>query len=136
MGQMCEPFKLIAETKAIRFVVMFEDDVLLHISGQLLKKALSNILLNAVNYTEAGKQITVSVSGKSLSVANECTPIPPEYLKHIFEPFYRPDYSRNQDTGGNGFGLYIVDTILYTAPTLITYTMNCKEGMAKNNSGR
>lgn len=112
ISEMCEPFKLIAETKAIRFVVMFENDVLLRIPEQLLKKALSNILLNAVNYTEAGKQIMVSISGQSLSVANECTPIPPEHLKHIFEPFYRPDYSRNQDTGGNGFGLYIVDTIL------------------------
>ena len=91
---------------------MVENDILLRIPEQLLKKALSNILLNAVNYTDAGKQITVSISKQSLSVANECIPIPPEHLKHIFEPFYRPDYSRNQDTGGNGFGLYIVDTIL------------------------
>ena len=50
---MCEPFKLIAETKAIRFVVMVENDILLRIPEQLLKKALSNILLNAVNYTDA-----------------------------------------------------------------------------------
>ena len=112
ISEMCEPFKLIAETKAIRFVVMLENDISLHISEQLLKKALSNILLNAVNYTEAGKNITVSISGQSLSVINECTPIPPEHLKHIFEPFYRTDYSRNHDTGGNGLGLYIVDTIL------------------------
>lgn len=112
ISEMCEPFKLIAETKAIQFDVMLKNDVPLHVSEQLLKKALSNILLNAVNYTEAGKRITVSLNGKSLSVTNECTPISPEHLKHIFEPFYRPDYSRNQDTGGNGFGLYIVETIL------------------------
>ncbi len=110
--EICEPFKLIAETKSIQFNVLLENDVSLHISEQLLKKALSNILLNAVNYTEAGKQITVSIRGQSLSVINECSPIPPENLKHIFEPFYRTDYSRNQDTGGNGLGLYIVDTIL------------------------
>ena len=112
ISEMCELFKLIAETKAIQFAVMLENDISLHISEQLLKKALSNILLNAVNYTEAGKNITVSISGQSLSVINECNPIPPEHLKHIFEPFYRTDYSRNHDTGGNGLGLYIVDTIL------------------------
>ena len=112
ISEMCELFKLIAETKAIQFAVMLENDISLHISEQLLKKALSDILLNAVNYTEAGKNITVSISGQSLSVINECTPIPPEHLKHIFEPFYRTDYSRNHDTGGNGLGLYIVDTIL------------------------
>ena len=102
---------------------LLENDISLHISEQLLKKAMSNILLNAVNYTEAGKQITVSISGQSLSVINECTPIPPEHLKHIFEPFYRTDYSRNHDTGGNGLGLYIVDTILKKIDRL--YRQSC-----------
>lgn len=43
---------------------------------------------------------------------NECEPISAEHLKHIFEPFYRPDYARNQNDGGNGLGLYIVASIL------------------------
>ena len=29
-----------------------------------------------------------------------------------FEPFYRPDFSRSRESGGNGLGLYIVDTLL------------------------
>ena len=43
---------------------------------------------------------------------HECEPISAEHLKHIFEPFYRPDYARNQNDGGNGLGLYIVASIL------------------------
>lgn len=38
--------------------------------------------------------------------------VPPEQLQHIFEPFYRPDLAHSQATGGNGLGLYIVQTIL------------------------
>ena len=42
---------------------------------------------------------------------NECMPIPPDKLAHIFEPFYRPDFARGRKDGGNGLGLYIVDTL-------------------------
>ena len=42
----------------------------------------------------------------------DCTPIPPEVLPHLFEPFYRPDYARNREDGGNGLGLYLVDLLL------------------------
>ena len=55
---------------------------------------------------------SIELSGDRLIVENECEPIPAEHLKHIFEPFYRPDYARNQNDGGNGLGLYIVASIL------------------------
>lgn len=76
------------------------------------KKAISNILSNAVNYTEAGQSILVVFDKNKLSVSNECSVLPPEQLQHIFEPFYRPDLAHSQATGGNGLGLYIVQTIL------------------------
>ena len=87
---------------------------LIHIylpEGQL-KKAISNILSNAVNYTEAGQSILVVFDKNKLSVSNECSVLPPEQLQHIVEPFYRPDLAHSQATGGNGLGLYIVQTIL------------------------
>ncbi|MNC37488.1 Phosphate regulon sensor protein PhoR [compost metagenome] len=43
---------------------------------------------------------------------NECTPVPEKQLLRLYEPFYRPDVSRSRETGGNGLGLYIVETIL------------------------
>ena len=71
-----------------------------------------SILSNAVNYTEAGQSISVVFDKNKLSVSNECSVLPPEQLQHIFEPFYRPDLAHSQATGGNGLGLYIVQTIL------------------------
>ncbi|NBI69268.1 hypothetical protein D1646_21300 [Pseudoflavonifractor sp. 60] len=58
---------------------------------------------------------------------NECTPIPPEHLAHIFEPFYRPDYGRNRAAGGNGLGLYLVSTILKSLD--ISYTFAPSENI-------
>ena len=47
-----------------------------------------------------------------LVIENECTPIPDSEIRRLFEPFYRPDFSRSRENGGNGLGLYIVDTLL------------------------
>ena len=47
-----------------------------------------------------------------LIIENECDPIPDREIRRLFEPFYRPDFSRSRESGGNGLGLYIVDTIL------------------------
>ena len=50
----------------------------------------------------------------TLIVENECKPIPEKERKHLFEAFYRPDYSRSRTTGGNGLGLYLTGKILDT----------------------
>lgn len=47
-----------------------------------------------------------------LIIENECELIPSREIRHLFEPFYRPDFSRGRKNGGNGLGLYIVDTLL------------------------
>jgi two-component system sensor kinase Ihk len=109
---LCEPYQLIAKTKKIQFEMDILDDISVYLPENQLKKAISNILSNAVNYTEAGRKISVTLDGKKLSIHNECDALSPEQLEHIFEPFYRPDLARNRETGGNGLGLYIVQTIL------------------------
>ena len=64
-----------------------------------LQEHFQNILSNAVAYTLPGHSIFVRIDGRKLIVENECEPISAEHLKHIFEPFYRPDYARNQNDG-------------------------------------
>ena len=75
-------------------------------------KAVSNVLANAVAYTGAGKTVTVFMDGRRLIIENECVPIASNEIPRLFEPFYRPDFSRDRESGGNGLGLYIVDTLL------------------------
>ncbi len=80
----------------------------------MIKKVISNLLANAVSYTSKGGSIRIYIENQNLIFENECVPIPQKYLTHIFEPFYHPEYGSSPDKGGNGLGLYIVDTILKT----------------------
>ena len=112
LTELCEPYRLIAEAKGVKFKIELSSDAFVYLPEGRLKKAISNILSNAVNYTEAGQSILVVFDKNKLSVSNECSVLPPEQLQHIFEPFYRPDLAHSQATGGNGLGLYIVQTIL------------------------
>ena len=104
---------LIAKAKGIVFRLELFDNFTAVLPQHLFEKAISNILSNAVAYTETGKTIYVYFDEKNLIIENECQPISDEILRHLFEPFYRPDFSRNRDNGGNGLGLYIVATLFH-----------------------
>ena len=106
-----EPYQIIAKAKGITINIELGEPITVHLPQGMIEKAISNILANAVSYTKPGGIIDISCKGQQLVVENECTPIPPEHLAHIFEPFYRPDYGRDRASGGNGLGLYLVSTI-------------------------
>lgn len=112
LTRLCQPYEQIAKARGSIFKLDLSGDFSAQLPPRTFGKAVSNILANAVAYTEAGKTISVYFDHSALVVENECTPIPAEALQHVFEPFYRPDYARNRDDGGNGLGLYIVDTLL------------------------
>lgn len=114
LASLCEPYQLIATTHGVQFHLKIDDAVSVELPIHEFSKALSNILGNAVAYTPNGKCVSVYLRAHMIVVENECTPISKEELPHLFEPFYRPDFSRNRETGGNGLGLYIVATIFQT----------------------
>jgi K+-sensing histidine kinase KdpD len=79
-----------------------------------LRLALDNLLDNAVTYTERGGRITLSASAEdgrvTLTVADTGRGIPPEYLPHVFDKFFRvPGQS---EAGGTGLGLAIAQEIV------------------------
>lgn len=112
LTELCEPYQLIAAAHQITFSLDLPEQFTVTIPVGPFSKAVSNILANAVAYTEAGNAVRVSINGRSLIVENECAPISDDEIRHLFEPFYRPDFSRSRENGGNGLGLYIVDTLL------------------------
>ncbi len=112
LAELCEPYRLIAAAHQIAFSLDLPEQFTATLSVGPFSKAVSNILANAVAYTEAGKSVSVYMDGHSLVIENECEPIPDCEIRRLFEPFYRPDFSRSRDSGGNGLGLYIVDTLL------------------------
>ncbi len=83
--------------------------------GNLLARAVANLMSNAVKYGKDGKEICVNLTlnqGKlELSIRNYGKVIPKEKLQHIFERFYRVEESRSEETGGSGLGLAIAQKI-------------------------
>lgn len=114
LSELCKQYRLIAQANGISFQESFPETFTITLPPKTFARAFSNILSNAVAYTLPGHSIFVRIDGRKLIVENECEPISAEHLKHIFEPFYRPDYARNRADGGNGLGLYIVASILDT----------------------
>ena len=105
-------YKIIAKSKNINIIVDLNDSFDVKVDDKVFTKAISNIISNAVNYTDEGKEIRIYIKDKKLTIENDCKPIPQEHLAHIFEAFYRVEFDRNKNTGGNGLGLYIVQQIL------------------------
>ena len=127
---LCEPYQLIAATYGVQFRLKIDDAVSVELPIHEFSKALSNILGNAVGYTPNGKCVSVYLRDHMIVVENECTPISKEELPHLFEPFYRPDFSRSRETGGNGLGLYIVATIFRALNVPYSFTpMEQPQGM-------
>ena len=118
MEKVLLPYSLIAKSKGIQMNTDFSADFSTSFPTNAMEKALSNILSNAVKYTKPSERVNVYFSDRAVIIENECEPIPSNVLPHIFEPFYRPDFSRSRNfngenpDGGNGLGLYITAKIL------------------------
>lgn len=82
----------------------------------LLEKAITNLLDNAIKYTPAKGRIEIRVKSDSakaqIEVADNGIGIPPEDMPRIFERFYRVDKSRSREMGGTGLGLAIAKHIV------------------------
>jgi two-component system heavy metal sensor histidine kinase CusS len=80
-----------------------------------LRRALINLLHNAVQHTSGGKIIHVDIKVEgdhvSIAVSNPGTQISDEHLPKLFERFYRVDASRSNSGANHGLGLAIVKAI-------------------------
>lgn len=110
--EVIEPYELISKSKRINFSYKDYGAFSVHIPKELFSKALSNVVSNAVNYTDSEKLVRIYFKGQSIVIENECTPVDENILTHLSEPFYRPGFDHNHVSGGNGLGLYITDKIL------------------------
>ena len=77
-----------------------------------LRRALQNLINNAIKYGHCAHiRVVDEASALHIIVEDEGPGIPPAELARVTEPYYRPDASRNSQTGGVGLGLSIVKDI-------------------------
>lgn len=82
----------------------------------LLRRAISNLVMNAIQHSPRGGEITLRSSeqifGKVvISVTNSGVGIPGDLLPRIFDRFYRVDSARTGSRSSSGLGLAIVKSI-------------------------
>jgi two-component system sensor histidine kinase CpxA len=78
---------------------------------ELLRRAIENIIRNAIRYAPSGSAVDVSIEAghadARISVRDFGPGVPADSLEKMFQPFFRVDDSRDNATGGVGLGLAI-----------------------------
>ncbi|GAA1831750.1 ATP-binding protein [Nocardioides marinus] len=107
-----------AETKNIQVMVGGTSDLQVFGNEQQVLAAVSNLVSNAVSYSENDSTVLVTTrvdeGSVDISVVDQGIGIPADELDRIFERFYRVDPARHRSTGGTGLGLSIVKHVAAT----------------------
>lgn len=79
---------------------------------ELLRRAVENVMRNAIRYAPASTSVIIEVEKcdeeATVSVRDFGSGVPDRELQRIFDPFYRVETDRNRQQGGVGLGLAIV----------------------------
>ena len=111
--QAYESMRPTAERKRLRHTLEMPDEPLtVRGDEEALRRALDNLIDNAIKFTDPGGSVSVrvfSLGGDAIiEVSDSGIGMEPRELDRIFERFYRVDKARSRQSGGYGIGLSIV----------------------------
>lgn len=116
VDDVCREWEDVATDRGIHIYKELSDDSFISVDKLLFIKVISNLIGNAVKYTNAGGNIWIQIYRKhnqiQFVVENNAEHIPEKEIPKLFDPFYRREKSRNRKAGGSGLGLYIVKIIV------------------------
>jgi two-component system sensor histidine kinase SenX3 len=115
---------------------------LVNLDESAYRRALTNLVTNALKYGTDGKWMAVTVCQApnhqvAVTVADRGRGIDPKDLPHVFDAFYRGGYAKERQIHGNGLGLSLVQRIVdahggsvsvQTSSAGSTFTMKFSEG--------
>ena len=110
-----EKFTCKADSKKIRFHPEIRDKIVLNANPVLIGLVFSNLIDNAIKYSDEGKNIFITLYQDSkihFLIRDEGIGISEQHLDKISNRFYRVDESRSKKVEGFGLGLFIVKHIL------------------------
>lgn len=109
----------LAETGAKMTVNSQDGPLVARVHEPSLRRAVSNLMDNAVNYGGAA-HADVRRDGKEIVVAITDEGVAPADLTRLTEPFYRAEASRSRQTGGAGLGLTIAKKMVEASGGTLT----------------
>jgi two-component system sensor histidine kinase VanS len=105
-------YQTLAEANGLRIALDIPNGQICLADPKMLPRALSNVILNAVQNTPKGGEIRIwsepTARKYRICILNTGAKIDDTVLPKLFDPFYRVDKARNRKDGRSGLGLTIV----------------------------
>jgi two-component system, OmpR family, phosphate regulon sensor histidine kinase PhoR len=130
LSRRVEAMRVVAEKKDLRLFLEYDQESLplINADAAMIDRVISNLLDNAVKFTEPGGSVTVRLENRTrdvlVEVADTGIGIQPEDLPCVFDAFCRID----KKTEGSGLGLAIAKAIVSAHGGTITVESAYKKG--------
>jgi len=116
IAAVCDFYQAMADEQGVSLVARGTGNVFA--DSCLLRRALGNLVGNALRHTPSGGQIVIEAMtlrnhAAEITVSDTGCGIAPEDLPHVLERFYRADGARLRQGHGTGLGLAIVQSIMH-----------------------
>ena len=110
-------FEVVLDETHVSVSIEGDVDAQATLETALFRRAMSNLLQNAIEHSEPGARLAVSIDAGPesvwVAVSNAGEPIAPSHLSRLFDRFYRVDAARHDEGQhhGHGLGLAIVKAV-------------------------
>ena len=139
LDEILNMFKYKADKKKISVEQSFElEDETVFIDIVCFRRIMSNLISNALKFTQDGGKVKITAKQKFLSgsgyvryeftVADNGQGMSEEFMQHMFEAFEREEKSNDNAYGGTGLGLTITKRLLDIMGGSISVTSKKNEG--------
>jgi len=116
LSSLAEDYRFLAEAHNITFETRLPGPLALRGDAEMLRRAFSNVLDNALKYNVEGGQIKLagdqSPTELEVTVVNTGPGVAESEIPKLFDQFYRVEKSRTIERGGSGLGLAIVKRVI------------------------
>ena len=106
-----EEYRELIQAKNLKMSIFLQESTLF-VDENMMKKAIQNIISNAVAYSAERAEVKILLANGIFSVENFGVTVTQEQADQLCDPFYRIEQSRNRKMGGSGLGLHFVKNIL------------------------
>ena len=112
VGEVVDELRILAEEKGQTLSMDGQPPVMAVVDSTTIRQAVTNVLHNAIRYTQEGGHIEVWVATTdneqaAIDIIDNGPGIPKAERTKVFERFYRIDKARSRAEGGAGLGLSI-----------------------------
>jgi two-component system phosphate regulon sensor histidine kinase PhoR len=112
VGLVLASVRELARSREVRLVDEVPSNCVVRADDSALEQVLTNLVENAIKYTDAGGCVTVRALPQKgavrIEVVDDGPGVPEAHRDRVFERFYRIDAGRSRELGGTGLGLSIV----------------------------